>query len=202
MAILGDKDEKQRPRKVRSPLTALFRSAYPDFLHFVFIGLSEQRRKQQQKPRDSSTASGSTAAESVKNLLKKNPKYSKRINYDAFKDLFEGDGSSIIYTDGREIDIEEKEEFMYRMDEKSDGEGVASEVVVEEGGGGVGVGNMDKGRGKGSGSGSSAQTRTADGGDLSAGETLGDDDADGDDDVELSDKGEDYGWDEGYEQEV
>ncbi|KAG2002253.1 transcription initiation factor IIB, variant 3 [Coprinopsis cinerea AmutBmut pab1-1] len=49
---------------------------------------SRKRRKTNNKPRDASTPAGGTAAESVRNLIKKNPKYSKRINYDALKDLF------------------------------------------------------------------------------------------------------------------
>jgi transcription factor IIIB subunit 2 len=71
--------------------------------------------------------SGSTAAESVRNLIKKNPKYSKRINYDALKDLF---------VDGRQVvpSIDDKDD-LYTMDDKSDGEGM---MVLEEGGGGIG----------------------------------------------------------------
>ncbi|KAJ2924283.1 hypothetical protein H1R20_g12815, partial [Candolleomyces eurysporus] len=49
---------------------------------------SRKRRKTTTKPRDASTAAGGSAAESVRNLIKKNPKYSKRINYEALKDLF------------------------------------------------------------------------------------------------------------------
>ncbi|KAF5317619.1 hypothetical protein D9611_014862 [Ephemerocybe angulata] len=40
---------------------------------------SRKRRKTTNKPRDASTAAGGSAAESVRNLIKKNPKYSKRI---------------------------------------------------------------------------------------------------------------------------
>ena len=50
------------------------------------------QRKKKDRPRDASTPHGSTAAESVRNLLKKNPRYSKRINYDALKDLFVDSG--------------------------------------------------------------------------------------------------------------
>lgn len=139
----------------------------------------------------------------MRTLLKKNPKYSKRINYDALKDLFEGDSAdtSILRTDGRggDMDIEEKEDYMWRLDdnEKSDGEGALSvgggAVVVEEGGGGVGqVGGERK-----SGNGDVEEHP----GDISAGETLGDDDAYGEDDLDEKEDGG-YGWDEGYEQEV
>ena len=56
--------------------------------------VKQQRRKTNNKPRDASTAHGSTAAESVRNLIKKNPKYSKRINYNALKELFTDEGPS------------------------------------------------------------------------------------------------------------
>ncbi|KAF9229608.1 BRF1-domain-containing protein [Gyrodon lividus] len=87
---------------------------------------SRKRRKTTTKPRDESTPSGSTAAESVRNLLKKNPKYSKRINYNALKDLF---------VDGRGPipDLDEKDD-LYSIDDKTEGD----DVIVEEGGGGVG----------------------------------------------------------------
>jgi len=71
------------------------------------------------KPRDASTPHGSTAAESVRTLLKQNARYSKRINYDALKDLF---------TD------EKDEDLLYTLDEKEEDQN----VVVEEGGGRVG----------------------------------------------------------------
>lgn len=84
-----------------------------------------QNRKSAAKPRDSSTAHGSTTAESVKNLIKKNPKYSKRINYDALKDLFvDGDMSAF----GPPVDLEAKEDTMFTMDDKFDGE----VLIIEE----------------------------------------------------------------------
>ncbi|OJT08769.1 hypothetical protein TRAPUB_335, partial [Trametes pubescens] len=52
------------------------------------------RRKTNNKPRDASTSHGSTAAESVRNLIKKKPKYSKRVNYNALKDVFTDAGSA------------------------------------------------------------------------------------------------------------
>ncbi|OJA07627.1 hypothetical protein AZE42_01124 [Rhizopogon vesiculosus] len=87
---------------------------------------SRKRRKSSTRPRDESMPSGSTAAESVRNLIKKNPKYSKRINYDALKDLF---------VDGRQVvpSLDDKDD-LYTMDDKSDGEGM---MVLEEGGGGI-----------------------------------------------------------------
>lgn len=51
----------------------------------------------------------------MRNLLKKNPKYSKRINYDALKDMFVQD------LDGK------SEEPMYKLDDKDD-----PSMVLEE----------------------------------------------------------------------
>lgn len=87
---------------------------------FIANKLSLQRRKPAMKPRDASTPHGSTAAESVRTLLKQNARYSKRINYDALKDLF---------TDEKDGDM------LYTLDEKDEDQNV---VVVEEGGGRVG----------------------------------------------------------------
>lgn len=149
------------------------------------IYLIFQRRKTNNKPRDASTPHGSTAAESVRNLIKKNPKYSKRINYDALKDLFTdvdtGSAVSLIKmsqppTPAPHLDDDDEgDEDGYILDEKSDGEGM--HVVVEEGGGGVGA----------------------------AARISKEQDAEGDDDDmygDESDKGEDYVEWEGYEQEV
>lgn len=55
----------------------------------------------------------------MRTLLKQNARYSKRINYDALKDLF---------TDGKDEDL------LYTLDEKEEDRN----VVVEEGGGRVG----------------------------------------------------------------
>ena len=96
-----------------------------------------QRRKASTKPRDASTPHGTTAAESVRNLLKKNPKYSKKINYAVLDQFFKPEESPI--PDGGEEEGEEEEDEgkegvgLYRMgtNEKDDGEG---EEVVEEGG--------------------------------------------------------------------
>jgi transcription factor IIIB 90 kDa subunit len=60
----------------------------------------------------------------VRNLIKKNPKYSKRINYDALKDLFVDGGD------------EKDDNGLYTIDDKSDGEEM---LVIEEEGGGVGL---------------------------------------------------------------
>lgn len=125
----------------------------------------KKRRKPAMKPRDASTPHGSTAAESVRTLLKQNARYSKRINYDALKDLF---------TDEKDGDL------LYTLDEKDEDQNV---VVVEEGGGRVG---------------GHAPPRLIGASDLQP-------DLDDADDVEATDKGEDYGdtgWEDTYEQEV
>lgn len=137
----------------------------------------------------------------MRNLIKKNPKYSKRINYDALNDLFDGaggamEGSSLL-DPGRDIDLDEKEDALYHLseNEKSDGE---SMLVIEESGGGVGmVQNSANARNKSNEKYSRPESE-------SEGAVPGDDTVVMDDDaeVELSDKGEDYGWEDVYEQEV
>ena len=135
-----------------------------------------QRRKTSNKPRDASTPSGSTAAESVRNLIKKNPKYSKRINYDALKDLFV------------DADDEKDNDGLYTIDQRNGDMDANGMDVIEEEGGAVGVvAGKEKEKGAG------------------GEETDGnlDDDADGEE--EGSDKGEevlDTGWEDIYEQEV
>ncbi|KAF9652812.1 cyclin-like protein [Thelephora ganbajun] len=91
-----------------------------------FVRRFTHRRKTSTKPRDTSTPHGTTAAESVRNLLKKNPKYSKKINYAVLDQFFKPEKSST------PDDEEEEEVELYRIDEneKDDGEG----EVVEEGG--------------------------------------------------------------------
>lgn len=93
---------------------------------------TRKRRKSNNKPRDASTPSGNTAAESVKNLLKKSSKYSKRINYDALKGLFSEDGTS------------KTEDKLYTFDDDKEDEeaGDADDYVTE--GGTAGVGESDK----------------------------------------------------------
>lgn len=137
-------------------------------LHFL------QRRKASNKPRDASTPSGSTAAESVRNLIKKNPKYSKRINYDALKGLF--------------VDMEDDKDKddLYTIDQQEEGGGME---VIEEEGGAVGVGaGGEKAKG--------AVEEEIEG-------NLYDEDADGEDEgSEKGDDVIDTGWEDVYEQEV
>ena len=70
----------------------------------------------------------------MRNLIKKNPKYSKKINYNALKELFTDDGSSFQMPGGDED--KDDDGHLYTMDDKDDGEGML--IVEEEGGGGVG----------------------------------------------------------------
>lgn len=67
----------------------------------------------------------------MRNLIKKNPRYSKRINYDALRDLFDGGGPPGPVDEKVDMD---KELWTMEQDLEDD-----SGVVVEEGGGGVGI---------------------------------------------------------------
>ncbi|KAL0068943.1 transcription factor TFIIIB subunit brf1 [Marasmius tenuissimus] len=89
---------------------------------------SRKRRKTNNKPRDTTTPHGATTAESVRNLIKKNPKYSKRINYDALKDLFIDTGP---------VPFDDKDDGLYTMDDKDDkDDGEGTLVVIEDDPGG------------------------------------------------------------------
>jgi transcription factor IIIB subunit 2 len=135
-----------------------------------------QRRKTSNKPRDATTPSGSTAAESVRNLIKKNPKYSKRINYDALKDLFVDTA-----------DDEKDDNGLYTIDSRDETAYPDGMEIIEEEGGAVGV--------------QANKAKAINGAETDG--NLEDEDADGEE--EGSDKGEDIidtGWEEIYEQEV
>ena len=123
----------------------------------------------------------------MKNLIKKNSRYSKRINYDALRDLFEGGAPGGAADEKVDLD-----EDLYTIDaDKADDDEAG--VVIEEGGGGVGMAP------------SAAKTpqKTP-----AAEDEAADDDAEavGEVDEELygygSDKGEEYGEWDAYEQEV
>ena len=90
----------------------------------------QKRKTAHTKPRDASTPHGATAAESVKNLIKKNPRYSKRINYDALRDLFDGGMPESAADEKIDLDTD-----LWHMDKDDDETG----VLIEEGGGGVGT---------------------------------------------------------------
>ncbi|KAJ7714059.1 BRF1-domain-containing protein [Mycena metata] len=145
----------------------------------------KKRRKNSEAnvPRDTANPTGSTAAEAVKNLINKNHKYSKRINYDALRHLL---------VEGPSLDDKDDDQ-LYTMDDKSDGEGVGMGMVVIEEAPGTVVAAPPKPKPK-----KDLAARVS----AKAGNTA---DADGDEDMDAeegSDKGEDVGWDEAYEQEV
>lgn len=93
-----------------------------------------QRRKTgtNNKPRDASNAHGATAAESVRNLVTKSKKFSRKINYSAYDTLFGGPTTTDI---GQDKDAD-GDDALYHMEDKSDDETM---VVIEESGGGVGA---------------------------------------------------------------
>jgi len=100
------------------------------------VNKNRKKRRTSNKPRDTSTPSGSTAAESVRNLIKKNPKYSKRINYDALKDLFVDSNTPPSFSQSLKAISDDKDEddlYTMEMDDKSDDEG-APPVIIEEAG--------------------------------------------------------------------
>ncbi|KAF9481486.1 cyclin-like protein [Pholiota conissans] len=146
---------------------------------------SKKRRKTNNKPRDSSTAAGDTAAESVRNLIKKNPKYSKRINYDALKDLFVESGGLPSANISTEDDKDDTGLYTIGMeDDKSDGE---VDVIVEEEPGTVAL--------KPAVEASKPRTKGV--------MALEDMDAEGEvDEGSDDDKEDDIGWEDAYEQEV
>ncbi|TFK35672.1 cyclin-like protein [Crucibulum laeve] len=143
-----------------------------------------RKRRKTNKPRDTTTPAGNSAAESVQNLIKKNPKYSKRINYDALKDLFVEGGGAPSFTAAMTTGNDDKDDDdLYTMgmdDDKSDG----MMVIVEEEPGTV----------------VAAPHKTVE----SRLKRRALDDVDDLDVEEMSDdeKDEGYGWDDGYEQEV
>lgn len=116
----------------------------------------------------------------MRNLLKKNPRYSKRINYDALKDLFTDSAGA-----PTPPSIDDKADGLFVIDEKDEGEGL---IVVEEPGT-VEVAPLQQ------------KTRSTSGQALPSGHADDDDEAD-EDAEEGSDKGEDYAEWDGYEQEV
>ena len=146
---------------------------------------ASQRRKTNNKPRDASTAAGDTAAESVRNLIKKNPKYSKRINYDALKDLFvESGGLPSIAAAMTTGDDEKDEAELYTMDDE-DGDG-RRRVIVEE------TGSVSLKPASEAGQPQRKKGMLA----------LQDMNVDAEEEGSDDDKDDDIGWEDAYEQEV
>ncbi|KAF7293140.1 BRF1-domain-containing protein [Mycena chlorophos] len=147
----------------------------------------KRRKTEPAAPRDTSNPAGRTAAESVKNLLSKSSKYSKRINYDALKNLLEPEMPM--------INLDDKEDQLYTFDDdgkdKSDGEGMGM-VLIEESGGTVGV-NAEPPPAR-------AKRKKSRVSELA--ERVAEDEEQ--DPEEASDKEEDVnmGWEDAYEQEV
>jgi len=148
---------------------------------FFCLHLIVQRRR---KPRDTATPSGSTVAESVRNLIKKNPKYSKRINYDALKDLFVDNVTAPPLSQSLNTITEDKdEENLIIMDDKSDEDETTPLVIIQEDVGAVASSSMPK-----------ANMRLLNDDDL---EIASDDDKY--DDEKYDDDGD---WEDMYEQEI
>ncbi|KAG5634460.1 hypothetical protein H0H81_001877, partial [Sphagnurus paluster] len=139
---------------------------------------SRKRRKTNNKPRDASTPHGNTAAESVRNLLKKNPKYSKRINYDALKDLFVEGGGPPSFAANMGLGDDKDDAELYTIGEDKSEDGPMGMVIIEEEAGSVAV--------------TPAPSRKSD---------LGED-ADADADADSDYGGGEVGWDDAYEQEI
>ena len=135
----------------------------------------------------------------MRNLIKKNPKYSKRINYNALKELFTDEGPSFQLPGAN--DDKDDDGGLYTMDDKSDGEGM---LIVEEGGGGVGRVPRPKSRSTSLVPGAPATALPASNkGPAAAHEGDDEEDAEGEEDGdEDAEKDDTYGeWDV-YEQEV
>ncbi|KAF7761016.1 hypothetical protein Agabi119p4_10425 [Agaricus bisporus var. burnettii] len=108
-----------------------------------------RKKRKSNKPRDATTPSGSTAAESVRNLIKKNPKYSKRINYDALKDLFVDTNTPPSFSQSlKAISDDKDEDDLYTMsaEDENGEEGGASLVIIEEEAGSVATPSQPKSR--------------------------------------------------------
>ena len=136
----------------------------------------------------------------MRNLIKKNPKYSKRINYNALKELFTDEGPSY-QLPGAEEDKDD-DGGLYTIDDKSDGEGM---LIVEEGGGGVGQVHRAKSKSRSASlvpgtSGVPPPRKTLQPHDVHEGDD--EEDAEGEEDVEDAEKDDTYGEWDAYEQEV
>ncbi|KAM6499847.1 BRF1 domain containing protein [Amanita muscaria] len=171
-----------------------------------------RKRRKPLKPRDATTPSGSTVTESVQNLVKKNPKYSRRINYDALKELFVDSGGMPLLAEGMTTGDDEKDDReLIEMDLYSrngdvgdgDGDETQPQLIVEEGTVGVVGRNADGEAGiqfqKRLGALDGLRRPFDDDGRGGDGEEMSDEEKDVDDD----DPGGHYGgWEDAYEQEI
>jgi len=143
-----------------------------------------RKRRKTARPRDATTPSGATVTESVQNLVKKNLKYSRRINYNALKELFVDSGGLPSLADAMTTGEDEKDdtELIQMEDGKEDAE---PQLIVEEEGT-VGVVSAVS-----AGAASNAKKRAYD-----------DEDGEGESDDEKDEPIMNYAWEDAYEQEI
>jgi len=124
--------------------------------------------------------------------MKKNPKYSKRINYDALKDLFI-EGMSVTMP-GPSLDDKDDDELYHIEEDKDDNEEGVLEVIDEVG---DEVGRLPSVGQKNTNTLLEPSSR----GGTAGPETDGDGEGDGDEGSEKGDE-EAVDWEDAYEQEV
>lgn len=109
------------------------------FITYIsYLHLQRRKTGTSNKPRDASNAHGATAAESVRNFVTKNKKFSRKINYSAYDTLF--GGTTTMVDTGQHKDPDESD-GLYHMDDDGDGksDGEPTVIIEESGGGGVGA---------------------------------------------------------------
>ncbi|KAF8622040.1 hypothetical protein AX15_007325 [Amanita polypyramis BW_CC] len=155
--------------------------------HDIGTTAKSRKRRKPNKPRDATTPSGSTVTESVQNLVKKNPKYSRRINYNALKELFVDSGGLPSLTEAMTTGEDEKDdrELLEMDDGKDDAE---PQLIVEEGTVGVVSATPTNATGD------TGQT-------LSGKHAFDEEDGEGESDDEK-DEPINYTWEDAYEQEI
>lgn len=121
----------------------------------------QRRKPSANKPRDASNAHGSTAAESVRTLVTKSKKFSRKINYSAYDSLF-GTNTSAQVLGSQKSDALDDAGLCRMTPDQDDKENEEPMLVVEEEGGGVGTGakrpSSKTANGKGSQSSAAART--------------------------------------------
>ncbi|KAL1717630.1 cyclin-like protein, partial [Schizophyllum commune] len=97
-----------------------------DYLE-ALAGVWSAAKRKGNKPRDASNATGATAAEAARHLVKKTAKFSKRINYEAFDSLF------LPYEESKPLDEKDDGE-LYQFDDKIDDQAQVVVIPDEPGG--------------------------------------------------------------------
>ncbi|KAL1709492.1 cyclin-like protein, partial [Schizophyllum commune] len=97
-----------------------------DYLE-ALAGVWSAAKRKGNKPRDASNATGATAAEAARHLVKKTAKFSKRINYEAFDSLF------LPYEESKPLDEKDDAE-LYQFDDKIDDQAQVVVIPDEPGG--------------------------------------------------------------------